>query len=82
MKVEFLGHAAFLITEGNYTLLFDPFLTGNPLASKKAHEVKPTHIFISHAHSYHLNAVAIAKKIPVPKYILFLKWQKCLKKKE
>lgn len=62
LKVQFLGHAAFLITEGPYALLFDPFLTGNPLAAKKADEVKPTHILVSHGHSDHLgDAVEIAK---------------------
>jgi len=72
LKVEFLGHAAFLVTEGDYTLLFDPFLTGNPLASKKADEVKPTHIFISHAHSDHLgDAVAIAKNSGAKVYTVF-----------
>jgi len=72
LKVEFLGHAAFLITEGDYDLLFDPFLTGNPLAAKKAHEVKPTHIFVSHAHSDHLgDAIAIAKNCGSTVYTVF-----------
>jgi len=72
MRVEFLGHAAFLITEGDYALLFDPFLTGNPLATKKADEVKPTHILVSHAHSDHLgDAITIAKKCGSKVYTVF-----------
>ena len=72
MKVEFLGHAAFLITEESYTLLFDPFLTGNPLAAKKADEVKVTHIFVSHAHSDHLgDAIQIAKNSDATVYAVF-----------
>lgn len=72
MKVEFLGHAAFLITEGEYSLLFDPFLTGNPLAAKKPEDVKPTHIFVSHGHSDHLgDAVAIAQASGAKVYTTF-----------
>ncbi|MGI6424806.1 MAG: metal-dependent hydrolase [Tepidanaerobacteraceae bacterium] len=72
LKVEFLGHAAFLITEGEFTLLFDPFLTGNPLASKKADEIKPKHILVSHAHSDHLgDTVAIAKNSGAKVYTTF-----------
>lgn len=72
MKIEFLGHAAFIITEGDYTLLFDPFLTGNPLAKKKPEDVKPTHIFVSHGHSDHLgDAVSIAKASGARVYTTF-----------
>ena len=67
-----MGHAAFLITEESYTLLFDPFLTGNPLAAKKADEVKVTHIFVSHAHSDHLgDAIQIAKNSDATVYAVF-----------
>jgi len=72
LKVEFLGHAAFLITEGDYALLFDPFLTGNPSAAKKADEVKPTHIFVSHAHSDRLgDTIAITKNSGATVYTVF-----------
>jgi len=72
LRIEFLGHAAFLITESDYALLFDPFLTGNPLSSKKAGEVKPTHILVSHAHSDHLgDAVTIAKNCGSKVYTVF-----------
>ena len=31
-QVQFLGHACFSIKFGGAKLLFDPFITGNPLA--------------------------------------------------
>jgi len=72
MKIEFLGHAAFLITEGEYALLFDPFLTGNPLVTKQPEDIKPTHIFVSHGHSDHLgDAVTIAKAAGAKVYTTF-----------
>ena len=33
VKITFLGHAAFSITNGEHTVLVDPFLTGNPLST-------------------------------------------------
>ena len=35
-EITFLGHACFLIEEGDTRLLIDPFLTGNPKAAKEA----------------------------------------------
>ena len=33
MDIRFLGHAAFELTDGDTTVLIDPFLTGNPKAA-------------------------------------------------
>lgn len=61
--LKFLGHACFLLEEGQYALLFDPFLTDNPFQVAKPEEVSCTHILLSHAHFDHLgDAVAIAKR--------------------
>ena len=38
MKVTYYGHACFSVVVGGKTLLFDPFISGNPLA--KAIDVK------------------------------------------
>ena len=53
LKFNFYGHACFQLDDGKYKLLFDPFLTGNPLASIKADEVEADYVFITHAHSDH-----------------------------
>ncbi len=62
MRIEFLGHACFLVKEAEAELIFDPFLEGNPQATVKPAEVSAKYILVSHAHHDHLgNAVQIAK---------------------
>ncbi len=62
MKVTFLGHAAFLL-EGEATVLIDPFITGNPVATVRAEELHPDLILVSHGHGDHLgDAVEIARR--------------------
>ncbi|NLA11266.1 MAG: metal-dependent hydrolase [Firmicutes bacterium] len=54
-KLTFLGHACFLLqTEDGETLLFDPFIIGNPQAPVSAEEIKAGYILVSHAHMDHL----------------------------
>jgi L-ascorbate metabolism protein UlaG (beta-lactamase superfamily) len=54
-EITFLGHAAFrLREEGKETLLFDPFVTGNPLAPLKLDEIRADYILVSHGHFDHL----------------------------
>jgi len=64
MKVTYYGHACFSVVVGGKTLLFDPFISGNPLA--KAIDVKSVpadFILVSHGHDDHVDdAVAIAKR--------------------
>ena len=63
VKYTYLGHACFLLDDGKYKVLTDPFLTGNPLAAAKAEDVKCDYILISHAHGDHLgDAQQIAKR--------------------
>lgn len=64
MKVTYYGHACFSVQVKNRTLLFDPFISGNPLA--KAIDVKSVpadFILVSHGHGDHVaDAVAIARR--------------------
>lgn len=61
--VTFLGHGAFQIQTSGKTILIDPFLTGNPLASVSAEQVQPDYIVVSHGHGDHVgDTVAIAKR--------------------
>ena len=41
MEIRFLGHSAFALTEGDMTVLIDPFLTGNPKAAIAAQRGQP-----------------------------------------
>jgi L-ascorbate metabolism protein UlaG (beta-lactamase superfamily) len=63
MDITFLGHAAFALTDGDITLLIDPFLTGNPKASTTADAVSADAILLTHGHADHIgDTVAIAKR--------------------
>jgi L-ascorbate metabolism protein UlaG (beta-lactamase superfamily) len=64
MKVTYYGHACFSAVVGGKILLFDPFISGNPLA--KAIDVKSVpadFILVSHGHDDHVgDTVDIAKR--------------------
>jgi len=64
MKLTFYGHATFSITVKGKTLLFDPFLTGNPAAKNiDIDKIKADYVFITHGHGDHIgDVVTIAKK--------------------
>jgi L-ascorbate metabolism protein UlaG (beta-lactamase superfamily) len=62
MKVNYLGHSAFLI-EGRNRILVDPFLRGNPKASTTPDKVQCDIICVTHGHSDHLgDTVEIARR--------------------
>ena len=59
----FHGHACFTLAAGDTTVLFDPFLTGNPVAQVTPEDLAASHIFVSHGHYDHIpDAVGIAKR--------------------
>lgn len=67
MKIIWYGHSAFRVEISGATLLFDPFLSGNPSfpSSLSVEEVAKgvTHILLTHGHDDHIgDAVAIAKQ--------------------
>jgi len=63
MQIRFLGHAAFELSDGDTTVLIDPFLTGNPKAAVSAEELSPDAILLTHGHADHIgDTVAIATR--------------------
>jgi len=67
MDIRFLGHAAFTLSDGDATVLIDPFLTGNPKAAIAADDVHASAILLTHGHGDHIgDAVAIAKRTGAP----------------
>lgn len=55
MKLTYYGHSCFLVETGGKRLLFDPFLTGNPLAtSVDVNAIRCDYIFVTHAHQDHI----------------------------
>ena len=62
-ELIFLGHACFVLRNGKHALVFDPFLTGNPVAAATAEQIDCQYILVSHGHDDHLgDAIKIAKR--------------------
>ena len=67
MDIRFLGHACFTLSDGDTTVLIDPFLTGNPKAAVSADEVEASTILLTHGHGDHVgDTVAVAKRTGAP----------------
>jgi len=64
MKITYFGHSCFMVETNTGTVLFDPFITPNPLAVDiDITIIKPDHILITHGHGDHLaDAQTIAKQ--------------------
>ncbi|HEY3862767.1 MAG TPA: metal-dependent hydrolase [Verrucomicrobiae bacterium] len=64
MNLTYYGHACFAVEAGGRTLLFDPFISPNPLAKEiDIQSIKADYILVSHGHQDHLaDAAAIASR--------------------
>lgn len=58
IELTWLGHATWLINDGNHRILLDPFLNDSPTAPQKASEVDADFILVSHGHFDHVADVA------------------------
>jgi len=63
IRISYYGHSCFGIELGGKSLLFDPFITPNPLAaSVDIAKIKPDYILLSHGHFDHTaDLVTMAK---------------------
>lgn len=67
IKLSALGHACFMLETGDHSIIFDPWLSGNPEATLSPDEVAVDAILASHGHSDHLgDAIEIATRLDVP----------------
>ncbi|MCX7991147.1 MAG: metal-dependent hydrolase [Proteobacteria bacterium] len=63
VKITYHGHACIELNDGEYDIIFDPFITGNPVTRANPEDMKPTAILISHGHGDHLgDAIDISKR--------------------
>jgi L-ascorbate metabolism protein UlaG (beta-lactamase superfamily) len=53
MQLTYFGHSGFMLETDGKTVLIDPWLTGNPVATRKADDLRPETILLSHAHNDH-----------------------------
>jgi L-ascorbate metabolism protein UlaG (beta-lactamase superfamily) len=53
LNITYHGHACFEITDGKHNLIVDPFLEGNPSATKNPDEVKVDFVIVTHGHGDH-----------------------------
>ena len=68
MKLTYFGHSCFLVESGGQKLLFDPFITPNPLAKGvDISKIRADLILLSHGHVDHVaDAVALANQTGAP----------------
>lgn len=63
LTLTYLSHAGFALADGHQTLLIDPFLTGNPLATHTPDDLDCAYIALTHGHADHIgDTVAIARR--------------------
>lgn len=64
MKLTYYGHSCLGVNTAGHDVLFDPFVTGNPLASKvDVERIPATEILVTHGHRDHVgDAEAVAKR--------------------
>ena len=64
MKLTYFGQSCVLVDLGDAQLLFDPFISGNPLAKAiDVGSIPATHVLLSHGHGDHVgDAEAILKR--------------------
>ncbi len=62
LKLTYLSHSSFMLSDGEYTIVIDPFVNGNQNAPVAIDSIKPDFIVLTHAHGDHLgDAIQIAK---------------------
>ena len=63
MELTWLGHATWLLKSGTHTILIDPFLRDNPVATVKPEEIDAEFVLITHGHFDHVaDAAEIANR--------------------
>lgn len=81
VSLQYIGHSAFYIKTGDYGILIDPFITGNPKAVFDLKNNKITDIFVTHGHSDHLgDAIPLSKSLNAPICTIFELASYCMSK--
>jgi L-ascorbate metabolism protein UlaG (beta-lactamase superfamily) len=63
LKITYLSHSCFILDDGRYRVIIDPYITGNPTAPCKAVDIEVNYIIVTHGHGDHLgDAFEMAKR--------------------
>ncbi len=63
LSLTYIGHSAFALSDGTNSVLVDPFITGNPVATVSSDAFSPNTILLTHAHNDHVgDTVSIATR--------------------
>jgi len=63
IKITYHGHACVELNDGKFDIIFDPFITGNPVTKATPDKINPNAILVSHGHPDHLgDAIPISKR--------------------
>jgi len=66
-KITFNGHACVTIEDGGFSVIVDPWLSGNPVAKLKPDQINVNAVLVTHGHFDHMiDALAIAKQCDAP----------------
>jgi L-ascorbate metabolism protein UlaG (beta-lactamase superfamily) len=83
MKITYYGHACFLIETQGKKLLFDPFISENPLAKKiDINKIEADYILLTHGHQNMFWTLNKSLKIQEQHSFLTLKLSAGLETKE
>lgn len=67
IRLTALGHTCFTLATDQHSIIFDPWLEGNPDAAMSPDDVSVDAILVSHGHSDHLgDAIGISTRLGVP----------------
>jgi L-ascorbate metabolism protein UlaG (beta-lactamase superfamily) len=63
LNLTYIGHSAFLLEADGKSVMIDPYVTGNPVATGTQGDYSPQTILLTHAHNDHVgDTVEIARR--------------------
>lgn len=81
MEILYHGHSCVQLTDGEHSVIIDPFISGNPSAQVKIEDIKVQYVLLTHGHGDHFgDAIEIARRnnatiIANHEIATYLSWQ-------